>query len=103
MVRKVISIRGEELDFDLFAIKQQILNAPKTEVTKSRERFIDKKRRRTNRNTVDQLLAQQKENEEKVRIALRKDKTDISSVEQPQPIIEAAQSEAPKHIIHKKK
>lgn len=59
MARKVRSARGVMVDFDLPKIKSQILKTPKTDDIKKRERFIDKKRRRTSTNTVDQLLAQQ--------------------------------------------
>lgn len=75
--RKVKSIRGEVVDFDLFAIKQQILTSPKTDSATKRERFIDKKRRRTTRNTVSELVAQQSKNEAVVREAMAK-KVDVT-------------------------
>ena len=72
MARKVRSARGVMIDFDLPKIKNQILKTPKTDDIKKRERFIDKKRRRTSRNTVDQLLASQHQNETMVREALKR-------------------------------
>ena len=83
MTRKVMSIRGEIVDFDLFEIKKQILNTPTTEDGKKRERFIDKKRRRTSRGSFDQLLAQQKQNEAAVREALAKKKMEEVVVDTP--------------------
>lgn len=57
--RKVVSARGEKVDFDLLKIKAQINeSSPKSVDVVARERFIDKKRRRTNRKT-DEMLAQQ--------------------------------------------
>lgn len=79
MSRKIRSIRGEIVDFDLFAIKQQILTTPKNEDVKKRERFIDKKRRRGTRNTVSDVVAQQSQNEAAVREALAKQKAEKAS------------------------
>lgn len=47
--RKVVSIKGEMVDFDLLKIKNQIVQSPKTNDVVAREKFIDKRRRRTNR------------------------------------------------------
>lgn len=60
MKRTATSIKGEEVDFDLFEIKNQINNSPKTDDVVERERFIDKKRRRTSRK-IDEVLAKQAE------------------------------------------
>lgn len=57
--RKVVSARGETVDFDLLKIKAQINeSSPKTIEVVARERFIDKRRRRTNRK-IDEMLSQQ--------------------------------------------
>lgn len=72
MSRKVKSARGVMVDFDLPLIKNQILKTPKTDDIKKRERFIDKRRRKTSRNTVDQLLASQLENKTMVDEALKR-------------------------------
>jgi len=79
MSSKKISIRGEMVDFDLLALKGQMLNTPSNEDSKKRERFIDKKRRRTNRGSVDQLLAQQKQNEAAVREAMAAKKAELAA------------------------
>lgn len=68
--RKVKSLRGEIVDFDLFEIKNKILNAPTPDTVAQRERFIDKKRRRGSRKKVDEMLAKQQANESAVRAAL---------------------------------
>ncbi len=78
MSRKVKSIRGEIVDFDLFAIKEQISNTPKNADVKNRERFIDKKRRRATRNSVNDLVTQQLQNEAIVREALAKQKSMVN-------------------------
>jgi len=46
MAKSVRSARGELVDFDLLKIKQQIATAPKTQVVKAREDFIDQKFKR---------------------------------------------------------
>ena len=57
--RKVVSAKGELVDFDLLKIKSQINeSSPKTIEIVARERFIDKRRRRTNRK-IDEMLSQQ--------------------------------------------
>ena len=69
-------MRGETVDFDLFDIKNKILSAPVDENTKQRERFIDKRKRRSSSRKIDEMLAQQKHNEESVRAAIKKSKDD---------------------------
>ena len=83
MGKKVLSARGVVVDFDLPQIKNQILKTPKTDDIKKRERFIDKKRRRASRNTVDQLLAQQSQNEAMVREALAKAPAPVKEIKVP--------------------
>lgn len=46
MSTKVTSARGQEVDFDLMRIKQQIGSAPKTVDVKTREQFVDLRLRR---------------------------------------------------------
>lgn len=60
MSKKVISAKGEVVDFDLLKIKQKITDSPKSVDVVARERFIDKRRRRTSRK-IDEMLAQQEE------------------------------------------
>lgn len=70
MSRKVQSIRGETVDFDLIDIKNRIMKAPTPDSVQQRERFIDKRRRRNSRKRVDEMIAQQQLNEASVRTAL---------------------------------
>lgn len=46
MSKTVKSARGEDVNFDLMKIKQQIASAPKTTNVKAREDFIDQKFKR---------------------------------------------------------
>lgn len=76
--RKVMSARGEIVDFDRELIKSQLENAPKTEDIIVRERFVDKKRRKgkgTGR-TLNEMLKSQVENEKYVAESLAKSKID---------------------------
>lgn len=59
MSRKTTSMRGEVVDFDLFAIKEQINGAPVTETIQNRERFIELRRRRGTKRKLQDLLAEQ--------------------------------------------
>lgn len=74
MTRKVKSIRGEIVDFDLIDIKNKIMNAPTPDTVQQRERFIDKRRRRGSRKKVDEMLAQQNINESAARAAIEEDR-----------------------------
>ena len=74
MSRKVKSIRGETVDFDLIDIKNKIMNAPTPDTVQQRERFIDKRRRRGSRKKVDEMLAQQNVNEASVRAAIEEER-----------------------------
>lgn len=59
MSRKTTSMRGQVVDFDLFAIKEQINGAPVTETIQNREKFIDLRRRRGTKRKLQDLLAEQ--------------------------------------------
>lgn len=59
MSRKTVSMRGEVVDFDLFAIKEQISGAPVTETIENRERFISLKRKRGTKRKIQDMLAEQ--------------------------------------------
>lgn len=104
MSRKTTSMRGEQVDFDLFDIKNKILSAPTIESVKQRERFIDKKRRRGTSRKIDEMLAQQKQNEESVRAALKRNAMDAknSSAQSDTPTATSDESKAaPKRVIRK--
>lgn len=85
MSRKVKSIRGVEVDFDLIDIKNKILAAPQPEVVNQRERFIDKRRRRGSRKKVDEMLAQQQVNEAAVRAAIEEERRKRAAEKSSQP------------------
>lgn len=70
MSRKTVSMRGEVVDFDLFAIKEQISGAPATETIQNRERFIDLKRRRGSKRKLQDMLAEQEASQRAVTEAL---------------------------------
>lgn len=59
MSRKATSMRGDVVDFDLFAIKEQISGGPIDEKIQNRERFIDLKRRRGTKRKLQDMLAEQ--------------------------------------------
>lgn len=66
MSRKATSMRGDVVDFDLFAIKEQINGAPITETIQNRERFIDLKRRRGTKRKLQDMLAEQEASQKSV-------------------------------------
>ena len=92
MSRKVKSIRGEIVDFDLMDIKNTIMNGPTPETVQQRERFIDKRRRRGSRKKVDEMLAAQQVNESAVRAAIEEERRKKKAV------IEA-QLDAQPHVV----
>lgn len=68
---KVMSLRGEEVDFSLLRMKEQLGGFPKTEDVVLRERFIDKKRRKPNSSRkVQEMVKAQSENERSVKESL---------------------------------
>ncbi|QDJ96420.1 hypothetical protein Xoosp13_234 [Xanthomonas phage Xoo-sp13] len=89
MSRKVKSVRGEIVDFDLMDIKNRIMNAPTPDTVTQRERFIDKKRRRGSRKKADEILAKQQTNEASVRAAMEEDRrrraSDVAMQKEAQP------------------
>lgn len=77
----VTSIRGEEVDFDLMRLKNDMNSIPETETVKYRENLIQSKRKRKNasRRKVRDMLSQQHINEAAIRKALEKKKKEINS------------------------
>ena len=57
MDKRAKSFRGETVDFNLFEIKNQILQSPINNNVKEREKLINKKRRRKNKQIINELLA----------------------------------------------
>lgn len=57
MERKTRSMRGEVVNFDLFAIKEAMSVAPEPSTIKPRENFIKTRKRRGSRKILDSLLA----------------------------------------------
>lgn len=93
--RTKISIRGELVDFDKLQImKNQILKKPKPEEIKNRERFIDKKRRRGTKNSIDKLLSQNSPIESPV--VTQPEATPVA------PVLPAENNEVTPQIIKKK-
>lgn len=60
--RKVRSIRGEIVDFDLLKVKKSIENRKKPESAELREKYIDIRRRRNPRRNVSDLVREQSQN-----------------------------------------
>lgn len=89
MSRKVQSIRGETVDFDLIDIKNKIMTAPTPDTVQQRERFIDKRRRRNSRKRVDEMLAQQQINEASVRAVIddKRQKNDAEKNSKPHVVV----------------
>lgn len=65
--RKVRSIRGELVDFDLLRVKQTIENRNKPDSVEMREKYIDIRRRRNPRRNVADLVDEQRQNEQDAR------------------------------------
>lgn len=60
MERIAVSVKGDTVNFDLFELKNQILQAPKNDSIKAREKFINKKKRKTTRAKINEMLADKK-------------------------------------------
>jgi hypothetical protein len=72
-MRKVKSIKGEEVDFDLLQIKQQLDSAPAEDII-IRERFIDTRKRRGTKKTMQEVVERQKASLEMIEKILAKKK-----------------------------
>ena len=70
--RKVVSMRGEVVDFDLFAIKEQLNEAPVTETIEDRHRFINLRRKRGTKRMLQDMVSQQADNERNVEDAIQR-------------------------------
>lgn len=98
MSRKATSMRGDVVDFDLFAIKEQINGGPITETIQNRERFIDLKRRRGTKRKLQDMLAEQ-EVSQRVATEAMANKTATSPIEEGE---DGAAAAEPKRKIVKK-
>lgn len=72
--KKVRSIKGELVDFDLLRVKQQIEGIDKPDSVEMREKYIDIRRRRNPRRNVADLVNEQRQNEQDAREKIRKSK-----------------------------
>jgi hypothetical protein len=95
MARKVMSAKGEMVDFDLLKIKQKITQSPKTVDVVARERFIDKRRRRTNRK-VDEMLAQQEESKRYAEEAMKLQQDTAANIKVEETVDQTPEVESPK-------
>lgn len=66
MARKTVSMRGEEVDFDLLDIKAKMQKLEKPLDVKTREDFVHMKRRRRGSLNMEELVKSRKESEEDV-------------------------------------
>lgn len=93
MAKKVRSIKGEVVDFDLLKVKQQIENRDKPDSVEMREKYIDIRRRRNPRRNVADLVNEQRQNEQDARDKIRKSKeakaasTKTTEVVEPTPTV----------------
>lgn len=85
MSRKTNSMRGEVVDFDLLAIKEQINGSPTTETIQNRERFIDLKRRRGTKRKLQDMLAEQEASQRSVTESLANKTADAEPSALPEP------------------
>jgi hypothetical protein len=69
--KEVYSIRNELVDFDVFEIKKQISEAPKSSDVLMREKYVDIKRKRSPRKRIEKLVAEQDKNKLMVRTRLK--------------------------------
>lgn len=72
--RKVTSILGETVDFDLMKVKRNIENRDKPDAVEMREKYIDIRRRRNPRRNVADLVTEQRSNESDARDKIQQSK-----------------------------
>lgn len=72
--KKMRSIRGELVDFDLLKVKSTIENRDKPDSVEMREKYIDIRRRRNPRRNVADLVDEQRQNEQDAREKIQKSK-----------------------------
>ena len=78
MTKKVRSMKGETVDFDLFRIKEQISKSNKSEEAVAREQFVYSKRRRGSKRTVDNMRRDQEASTAKVKESLAAQKEKVA-------------------------
>lgn len=71
MARITTSIKGEQVNFDLFDIKQKMGEKPITSDVENREKFVYSKRKRGSKRTVEKMISDQHENVKMVRDAMQ--------------------------------
>lgn len=73
MTKKVTSIRGEEVDFDLLKIKSGLEKKEKPLDVKTREDFVHLKRKRRGNSKIEELVAARRKEEEEAKLKEAKD------------------------------
>jgi len=110
MARKIRSMKGEEVDFDLLQIKSRLEKTEKPVDVKTREDFVHMKRKRRGNSKVSELISKRLEEEkpkkkndtvEEQKVSSNAD--DISpEVKEPEPIEQEHKPKKKKRKIVKK-
>lgn len=101
------SMRGESVDFDLFDIKRQMANQPKSTEVKAREDFIEQRLRRRrsklerNRKAQIEATTQAREEKEQVEESVRT-KVEETTEEETQKTVKAETKPKTRRIKKKK-
>ena len=72
--KKVRSIKGDIVDFDLMKIKQNMEQRDKPDSVELREKYIDIRRRRNPRRNVSDLVNEQRQNQNDAREGIERSK-----------------------------
>ena len=75
---KVVSAKGEVVDFDLLRVKSSMEGADKPQGVSAREQYIDIRRRRNPRRSVSDLVNDQRNSVDDARDKIRKSKENAS-------------------------
>lgn len=86
---KVMSNRGEMVDFDLLRMKSEMSGVPKTIEVVNREKFIDKKRRKGSSRKIKDMVKSQAENQRYVAENLKNKPSSVTT--EPEIVLEKSE------------
>jgi hypothetical protein len=104
MTKKVRSMKGDMVDFDLFKIKEQMAKKNKSEEAKAREQFVYSKRRRGSKKTIDTMQREQQERKAAKTAAEQKVKVESETkAEKAKEVAPIPKSKTKRRIVKKNK
>lgn len=102
MSNKTMSVKGEEVDFDLLKVKSRLQKTEKPLDVKTREDFVHMKRKRRGNSKISEMVSKRLEEEEQKKTEERKKKEDpVAQPEKTREVMKNKRKKKKRKIVKK--